>query len=93
MAGVPAVTGEYRYGFNDGDVSVSKFVRGLIRHTVEGLSRIKKEPKWMHDFRLLSVNVLWKKPVPTWGADLSRLNFDDIVYYVKPAENQGRTRE
>ncbi len=85
------MAGEYQYGFNDGDVSVLKFASGLTRNTVEELSRIKKEPKWMLDFRLHSLKVFWKKPMPTWGADLSRLNFDDIVYYVKPAENHGRT--
>lgn len=93
MAVNPLGSEEYRYGFNDGDVGVLKFARGLRRQTVEELSRIKKEPKWMLDFRLHSLDVFWKKPMPTWGADLSELNFDDIVYYVKPADNQGRTWE
>ncbi|WP_338055193.1 Fe-S cluster assembly protein SufB [Sulfobacillus harzensis] len=91
MAVNPLVSTDYQYGFNDGDVGVLKFAHGLRRETVEELSRIKKEPKWMLDFRLHSLNVFWKKPLPTWGADLSALNFDDIVYYVKPADNQGRT--
>ncbi len=87
------VNDEYQYGFNDGDVGVLKFSRGLTRQTVEEISRIKKEPKWMLDFRLHALDVFFKKPMPRWGGDLGRLNFDDIVYYVRPSENQGRTWE
>ncbi|MCY0899534.1 MAG: Fe-S cluster assembly protein SufB [Firmicutes bacterium] len=93
MASKPIVSDEYQYGFNDGDVAVLKFARGLSRQTVEEISRIKKEPKWMLDFRLHALDVFFKKPMPTWGANLEALNFDDIVYYVKPSENQGRTWE
>ncbi|MBX5466510.1 MAG: Fe-S cluster assembly protein SufB [Firmicutes bacterium] len=91
MATEPIVHTEYQYGFNDGDVGVLKFQRGLTRQTVEDISRIKGEPKWMLDFRLHALDVFLRKPMPTWGADLSQLNFDDIIYYVKPSERQGRT--
>ncbi|MDA8195345.1 MAG: Fe-S cluster assembly protein SufB [Thermaerobacter sp.] len=93
MATKPFVSDEYQYGFNDGDVGVLKFQRGLTRTTVENISRIKQEPPWMLDFRLHALDVFWKKPMPGWGANLKPLNFDDIVYYVKPSENQGRTWE
>lgn len=93
MASKPIVNDEYQYGFNDGDVGVLKFQRGLTRQTVEEISRIKKEPKWMLDFRLHALDVFFKKPMPDWGGNLGTLNFDDIVYYVKPSENQGRTWE
>ncbi len=86
----PMVT-DYAYGFNDGDVGVLKFGQGLTRQTVEDISRIKQEPKWMLDFRLHALDVFLNKPMPGWGADLSGLDFDKIVYYVKPSENQGRT--
>lgn len=94
MASKPTIVNEeYQYGFNDGDVGVLKFARGLSRETVEEISRIKQEPKWMLDFRLHALDVFYKKPMQNWGADLSKLNFDDIIYYVKPSENQGRTWE
>jgi Fe-S cluster assembly protein SufB len=82
---------EYAYGFNDGDVGVLKLQRGLTRDVVEEISRIKQEPRWMLDFRLHALDVFFKKPMPTWGADLSHLDFDKITYYVKPTERQGRT--
>lgn len=91
MAMKPLVSEEYQYGFNDGDVGVLKFNRGLTQETVKELSRIKHEPKWMLEFRLHALDIFQKKPMPKWGADLETLNFDDIIYYVKPSENQGRT--
>ncbi len=84
---------EYEYGFNDGDVAVLRMDRGLTREVVEEISRIKQEPAWMRDFRLHALDVFFKKPLPTWGGDLSTLDFDDIVYYVRPSERQGRTWE
>ena len=45
----------------------------------------------MLDYRLHALDVFWKKPMPRWGANLDALNFDKIIYYVKPSENQGRT--
>lgn len=93
MASKPLISDEYQYGFNDGDVGVLKFARGLRRETVEEISRIKKEPKWMLDFRLHALDVFLKKPMPRWGANLGTLDFDNIVYYVRPSENQGKTWE
>ena len=85
------VSNEYEYGFNDGDVGVLKFQKGLTRQVVEEISRIKQEPAWMLDFRLHALDIFLKKPMPTWGADLSALNFETIVYYVKPSDRQGKT--
>lgn len=59
---------------------------GLSREVVEEISRIKGEPEWMRNFRLEAYEVFMSKPVPTWGADLSGINFDEIVYYARPAD-------
>lgn len=82
---------EYQYGFRDKDVSIYRAKRGLSREVVEEISRIKNEPQWMLDFRLKALDIFFSKPMPMWGGDLSGLNFDDITYYVKPSERQGRT--
>ncbi len=82
---------DYQFGDNDGEVGVLKFAHGLSRQTVLEISRIKQEPHWMLDMRLHALDVFLSKPMPKWGGDLAELNFDDIVYYVKPSENQGRT--
>ncbi|MBX6395563.1 MAG: Fe-S cluster assembly protein SufB, partial [Alicyclobacillaceae bacterium] len=84
---------DYQYGFRDPDIAVVKFQKGLNRKVVEELSMMKNEPGWMTDFRLRSLEIFLSKPLPTWGGDLSELNFDDITYYVKPTERKGKTWE
>ncbi|AUJ23161.1 Fe-S cluster assembly protein SufB [Virgibacillus dokdonensis] len=82
---------EYKYGFHDRDVSVFRSGKGLTREIVEEISRMKEEPQWMLDYRLKALEHFYERPMPQWGGDLSELNFDEIVYYVKPSEKQGRT--
>ncbi|MEA4908050.1 MAG: Fe-S cluster assembly protein SufB [Anaerolineaceae bacterium] len=85
--------GEYRYGFHDPDVSVFKTRKGLDREVVEQISHMKGEPQWMLEFRLKALEHYQQRPIPTWGADLSQLNLDEIYYYVRPAEAEGRSWE
>ncbi|MCM8748997.1 Fe-S cluster assembly protein SufB [Thermomicrobiaceae bacterium CFH 74404] len=82
---------EYKYGFRDPEQYVFKTRKGLDREVVEQISWIKGEPDWMREFRLKALEYFQRRPLPTWGADLSELNFDDIYYYVKPTEKQGRS--
>ena len=79
---------EYAYGFNDGDVSVYKTKVGLNEAVIREISKIKKEPDWMLDFRLKSYQYFEKQPMPTWGADLSTIDFDEYTYYIKPSDKQ-----
>ncbi|QKY69817.1 Fe-S cluster assembly protein SufB [Lentibacillus sp. CBA3610] len=77
---------DYKYGFHDKDVSIFRSGRGLTREVVEEISKMKEEPQWMLDYRLKALEQFYKKPMPQWGGDLSELDFDEIVYYVKPSE-------
>ncbi len=70
---------------------VYKAKKGLSEKIVEEISFLKNEPKWMRDFRLKSYQIFIKKPLPTWGADLSQINFDDIYYYIKPTDKQAKS--
>ncbi len=83
--------GNYRYGFSDPDVSVFKSRKGLDAEVVRQISAMKGEPQWMLEFRLRALEHFQKRPMPTWGADLSSLNLDDIYYYVKPTETEGKS--
>ncbi|MDI6696272.1 MAG: Fe-S cluster assembly protein SufB [Anaerolineales bacterium] len=83
--------GDYKYGFRDPENYVFKSDKGLNREIVEKISAMKGEPQWMLDFRLKALDHFMKRPMPTWGGDLSTLNLDDIYYYVKPAESEGRS--
>ncbi len=82
---------DYQYGFNDGDISVYKTQKGINREIVEEISRIKREPDWMREFRLKSFEAFESMPNPTWGVDLSGLHFDQYTYYIKPSEKEERT--
>lgn len=83
--------GDYKYGFHDKDVSIFRSERGLTEDIVREISKMKEEPQWMLDFRLKSLKQFYKMPMPTWGGDLSELNFDEITYYVKPSEHTERS--
>jgi Fe-S cluster assembly protein SufB len=82
---------EYQYGFHDVEDYVFKSKRGLSREVVEEISRLKGEPDWMLQLRLKALAMFERKPLPTWGADLSEIDFDNIYYYIKPADRKGRT--
>jgi len=82
---------EYKYGFHDPETFVYKSEKGLNRQVVEKISAMKDEPQWMLEFRLKALEHFMARPIPTWGADLSGLNLDDIFYYVRPMEAQGKS--
>lgn len=76
-----------KYGFSVPDANYTfKSRKGLDRDVVAEISAIKDEPQWMRDFRLQALETFYKKPMPTWGADLSGINFDDIFYYVRATD-------
>lgn len=83
--------GEYKYGFSDPETYVFKSRKGLDHDVVRQISAMKGEPQWMLEFRLKALEHFQKRPMPTWGGDLSRLNLDDIYYYVKPAEAEAKS--
>ena len=76
----------YKWGFHDKEAPVYKSPKGLSQKVVESISHYKSEPAWMRDFRLRALQIFKAKPMPTWGADLSSINFDNIYYYIKPTE-------
>lgn len=83
--------GEYKYGFRDPDTYVFKSKKGLDREIVEQISHMKGEPQWMLDFRLKAFEHYRQRPMPTWGGDLSKLDLDNIYYYVKPTEQESQS--
>jgi len=82
---------EYRYGFRDKEDYVFKSRKGLDHEIVDEISWMKGEPDWMRALRHKALDIFFNKPTPTWGGDLSRLDYNDIYYYIKPVEQQGRT--
>ena len=74
--GIYDIKNEVRYSF--------KTEKGLTPEIVKAISREKNEPEWMTEFRLKSLEIYNSKPVPTWGADLSDLDIENIVTYIRP---------
>lgn len=85
---------EETYGFHDADVNyVFKSQKGLTAEIVRQISEMKNEPGWMTEMRLKAYEIFKSKPMPTWGADLSAIDFDDIYYYVRATDQKGRSWE
>ena len=77
---------EYAYGFKDEDVSIYKTKKGLDEGVIREISRIKGEPEWMLDLRLKAYQKFIELPMPSFGPDLSEIDFQDFTYYIKPSE-------
>ncbi len=79
---------EERYGFHVPERYVFKPRKGLDHEIIDVISDMKGEPDWMREFRHKALDIFWQKPMPTWGPDLSEIDFDDIYYYIKPTDRQ-----
>lgn len=78
----------YKYGFHKPERYVFKSKKGLDRAVVEEMSGLKNEQSWMRQFRLKALEQFLRKPSPTWGGDLTGINFDDIYYYIRPTDKK-----
>jgi Fe-S cluster assembly protein SufB len=83
--------GRYEFGWSDKDVAGVSARRGLNEDVVRNISSLKNEPDWMLDMRLKALRLFGKKPMPTWGADLSGIHFDNIKYFVRSTEKQAQS--
>ncbi len=83
--------GRYEYGWADSDVAGASARRGLGEDVVLDISRRKNEPEWMTKTRLKALRLFDKKPMPSWGSDLSGIDFQNIKYFVKSTEKQATT--
>ena len=79
-----------KYDFRTETNSFFKSRKGLDEDIVRQISQLKDEPDWMLEFRLHALKVFNSKPMPKWGGAID-INFQDIFYYIKPTEQQGRS--
>jgi Fe-S cluster assembly protein SufB len=78
----------YKFGWADPDVAGAAARRGLSEEVVRDISARKSEPDWMLGLRLKGLRLFQKKPLPTWGADLADIDFENIKYFVRSTEKQ-----
>src|SRR3954465_3863221 len=85
--------GRYEYGWADTDIAGASPTRGLSEEVGRDISSKKGEPQWMLDLRLKGLKLFHRKPMPTWGSDLSAIDFDNIKYFVRSSEKQAASWE
>src|SRR5580693_6561687 len=80
--------GTYKFGWADSDVAGASARRGLSEDVVRDISARKNEPEWMLEMRLKGLKYYGRKPMPTWGADLTGIDFDFFFYFAGSTEKQ-----
>src|SRR5437764_1951279 len=90
---VAKIGNDYKYGFHEIEDYFFKSGRGLSAELVAAISEHKNEPEWMRKFRLKSLEYFLARPMPSWGGDLSEIDFDNIFYYIRPTEKQANSWE
>jgi Fe-S cluster assembly protein SufB len=93
---VAEIGSDYKYGFHTPDAAEDYFFksgRGLSPELVAAISEHKNEPDWMRKFRLKSLEYFLARPLPTWGGDVTGIDFENIFYYIRPTEKQANSWE
>jgi len=83
---IDAIIGDYQYGFKTENKPVIKLDKGLNEDVIRAISKYKNEPEWMLEFRLKAYEEFVNRPNPTWGPDLSGIDFNDITYFIRASE-------
>ena len=84
---------DYKYGFKDEDTSIVNTGIGLTEDVVRQISKLKNEPEWMLEFRLKAFRAFQEMPMPSFGPDLSMLNFDSYTYFTRMANGETKNWE
>ena len=82
---------DYKYGFKDKDTSIVNTGIGLTEDVVRQISKLKGEPEWMLEFRLKAFKAFQEMPMPSFGPDLSMLNFDSYTYFTRMANGEAKS--
>ena len=81
---------DYKYGFKDEDVSIVKTDVGLNEDIIRQISKLKNEPEWMLEYRLKSYEAFLKLPLPSYGPDLSNLDYDTYTYFTRLSNKESQ---
>lgn len=75
-----------KFNFADKDIAIVKSKVGLNEEVVKFISKMKNEEKYFLDFRLKALKEFFLHPNPSFGPDLSNINFQDYTYYTKVSD-------
>jgi Fe-S cluster assembly protein SufB len=75
---------EYQYGFTS-DIEADQAPKGLSEDTVRLISKKKKEPEWMLEWRLKAYRHWLTLKEPSWqNVHYPKIDYQDIIYYSAP---------
>ena len=83
---IDSISTTYDFGWHDSDEAGANARRGLDESVVREISALKGEPEWMLAKRLKAYEIFMRKPMPTWGIDLSDLDMDAVKYFVRSTD-------
>jgi len=83
---------DYEYGWHSEHKYKFKAPPGLTEDLIKDISKRKEEPEWMLEKRLEGFREFMKKPMPTWGGDLSDIDFNEIIYYLQPDYQKNKSQ-
>ena len=79
---------DYKYDFKDNSKDIFNTGKGLNEDVIRAISKAKDEPDWMLEFRLKAYRNFIKFPFPSFGPDISDLDFDSYTYFTRYAKNE-----
>jgi Fe-S cluster assembly protein SufB len=82
---IDAIVGDYQFGFKTETTPFYSIPKGISEEVVRKISEYKQEPSWMTDIRVKAYQQFASVPNPTWGPDLSFIDFDEFTYFIKSA--------
>ncbi len=78
----------YKYGFFT-DIETEKISKGINEEIVRLISKKKKEPKFLLDFRLKAFKQWEKMKEPNWcNLNYPKIDYQDLIYYAAPKQTQ-----
>ncbi len=83
---IDAIVGDYKFGFKTESHDIINTGKGLNEEIIRSISKYKNEPEWMLDFRIKSYKKFLELKNPSWGPDLSFINFDEFTYFLRASE-------
>jgi len=75
-----------KYGFSNKIINDTDFGAGLNEDIIKKISSLKKEDKWMQNYRLTAYKFFKESKLPNWGADLTNIDFNKIHYFVRATD-------
>ena len=84
---------EYKYDFKDDVESIFSTGKGFNEDVVRAISKAKNEPEWMLKYRLKALKMFEKMPFPSFGPDVSDLDFNSYTYFSRYVKGDKTTWE